>query len=141
MSGTRRDKAAECRTWNGSVAHQREAGRARAARFTRDHQQRAGLASFAAFSARWRARQGLSPLAAEHVRYLVPSDVRTFTGKVLSVEVQEFVLACWASGSLFSVAACRDEFERRRRLNAGTLWEGQVIEPGAVVSGGRGRGW
>jgi hypothetical protein len=94
----------QCRGWNQTVAHQAQAGRARAATFTPEHQRRAGYASFAACSARWRAVQGFAPLRAEDARYLRPEHIQ-YLGQPLPLEVRTRILAAWQAGDLRDVSS------------------------------------
>lgn len=95
----------QCAAWNTDKAHQRAAGKARAARFTIEHQRAAGHASFSAQSAKWRAHQGLAPLDSESAaKYLTVEDVRHLARPVAPA-IAQAVYRAWCAGQLIGVAA------------------------------------
>jgi len=98
-------RAAQCRMWNATRAHQVAAGKARAARMTQDERSAFGHAAFDAFSARFRAVQGLPPLSADAAaRDLTPRDSRRL-GMPLAPHLAATIHRAWCAGQLFPVSA------------------------------------
>jgi hypothetical protein len=98
-------RAAQCRNWNATRAHQVAAGKARAAQMTQEERSAFGHAAFSAFSARFRAVQGLPPLStAAAQRYLTPRDIRRL-GLPLAPDLAETIHRAWCAGHLLPVSA------------------------------------
>jgi hypothetical protein len=94
-----------CQAWNTDAAHQRAAGKARAATFTPASQSYAGTQAFAAASARWRAEHGLPPLSASAVKsYVVPQQIRDPLGQDLPAALQRVIFDAWIAGFPYGVA-------------------------------------
>ena len=99
-------QAAQCREWDADPDHQRQAGRARAARgFTRAWQQAAAHARNDQLAAVFRAEQGLPPLNPEWVRrYVTPEQIRDPFGRPLPEALQARIYRAWCAGSCYGVA-------------------------------------